>query len=146
MIAIVAATTRKGWTFKLFTALSNGLKNGRGLQSHAANRNRTVRAMNAMTPGENRNAGNGRDVADEKMDQIRDLLFGEFQREHDQRTSQLEARIRDLDTEVHRRLDALQARLDAYAGESQVERRSTFDELARGIQALGEHVRRIPRE
>ena len=110
-----------------------------GLQSHAANRNRTVRAMNAMTPGENRNAGNGRDVADEKMDQIRDLLFGEFQREHDQRTSQLEARIRDLDTEVHRRLDA-------YAGESQVERRSTFDELARGIQALGEHVRRIPRE
>jgi TolA-binding protein len=102
--------------------------------------------MNAMTPGENRDAGNGRDVADEKMDQIRDLLFGEFQRAHDQRVSQLEARIRDLDTEVHRRLDALQARLDAYAGESQAERRSTFDELARGIQELGEHVRRIPRE
>lgn len=36
MIAIVAATTRKGWTFKLFTALSNGLKNDCGLQSHAA--------------------------------------------------------------------------------------------------------------
>ncbi len=102
--------------------------------------------MNAMTIGETKNAVIGRDVADEKMDQIRDLLFGEFQRENDQRMSQLEARIRELDTEVHRRLDALQARLDAYAGESQAERRSTFDELARGINELGEHIRRIPRE
>ena len=101
--------------------------------------------MNAMTIGEANSDGANRDVADEKMEQIRDLLFGEFQREHDQRASQLEVRIRDLESEVHRRLDALQARLDAFAGESQAERRSTFDELARGIQDLGEHVRRIPR-
>ena len=101
--------------------------------------------MNAMTIGDAKNGGANRDVADEKMEQIRDLLFGEFQREHDQRASQLEVRIRDLESEVHRRLDALQARLDAFAGESQAERRSTFDELARGIQDFGEHVRRIPR-
>ncbi len=102
--------------------------------------------MNAMTIGENKNGAGGRDVADEKMDQIRDLLFGEFQRQNDQRMSQLEARIRELETDVHRRLDALQARLDAYAGESQAERRSAFDELARGVQDLGERIRQIPRE
>lgn len=102
--------------------------------------------MNATTIGESVNVANGRDVADEKMEQIRDLLFGEFQRENDRRMSQLEARIRDLDTDVHHRLDALQARLDAFAGETQAERLSTFDELARGIQELGEHIRRIPRE
>lgn len=99
-----------------------------------------------MTIGEMKNGAGGREVTDEKMDQIRDLLFGEFQRQNEQRVNQLEARIRQLETDVQRRLDALQARLEALSGESQAERRSAFDELARGIHDLGERIRQIPRD
>ena len=99
-----------------------------------------------MMVGEAALAESPRDPADEKMDQIRDLLFGEFQRHCDVRISQLEARIRNIENGVQHRLDAFQARLDALAGEVQADRRSSFDELARGLQELGEHVRRIPRD
>ena len=99
-----------------------------------------------MAIGENKNGIGSRDVADEKMEQIRDLLLGESQREHVLRMSQLEARIRELESDTHRRLDAFQARLDAFDGESQAERRTSFDELAKGIQDLSERVRKIPRE
>ena len=44
------------------------------------------------------------------------------------------------------RIDALQARFDALAGETQADRRSAFDELARGVQDLGERIRQIPRD
>lgn len=96
------------------------------------------------------NVGNGaavpRDAADEKMEQIRDLLVGEYQRDVTVRLAQLEARIRELETDVTHRLDALQARIEAMAGETQADRRSAFDELARGVQELGERIRLIPRD
>jgi hypothetical protein len=92
------------------------------------------------------NSGAARDPADEKMEQIRDLLFGEYQRQSEVRIAQLEMRIRDLESGVQRRLDALQARLDALVGESHAERRSAFDDLARGVQELGERIRQIPRD
>ena len=102
--------------------------------------------MNAMMIGDTSSGAAPRDPADEKMEQIRDLLFGEFQRHSEVRIAQLEMRIRDLESGVQRRLDALQARLDALAGESQAERRSAFDDLARGVQELGERIRQIPRD
>ena len=102
--------------------------------------------MTAMMVGENLPAGMARDPSDEKMEQIRDLLFGEFQRRSDVRISQLEARIRGMETTFQRQLDAFQARLDGLAGEVHADRRSSFDELARGLQDLSEHVRRIPRD
>jgi hypothetical protein len=101
--------------------------------------------MNSMMVGEARPSGQ-RDQADEKMEQIRDLLFGEFQRQNEVRINQLELRIRELETSMQRRLDALQARFDALAGETQADRRSAFDELAVSIQDLSERVRRIPRD
>lgn len=107
---------------------------------------RALSIMTSMIVSEARPAGGLRDPADEKMEQIRDLLFGEFQRQNDVRVNQLELRIRDLETNLQRRVDALQARFDALAGEIQAERRSAFDELARGIQELGERVRHIPRD
>jgi hypothetical protein len=109
-------------------------------------RNRAAKAMNSMTIGEIRNAAGGRDPSDEKMEQIRDLLFGEFQRQSEGRINQLETRIRDLETNLQRKLDALQARFDALTGETQADRRSAFDELARGVQELGERIRQIPRD
>jgi TolA-binding protein len=102
--------------------------------------------MNAMMIGESNSSAASRDPADEKMEQIRDLLFGEYQRQSEVRIAQLEMRIRDLESGVQRRLDALQARLEALAGESHAERRSAFDDLARGVQELGERIRQIPRD
>jgi hypothetical protein len=102
--------------------------------------------MNAMIVGETKPGAGARDPADEKMEQIRDLLFGEFQRQNELRIGQMEARIRDLETGLQRKLDALQARLEALAGEAQADRRSSFDELALGMQELADRVRRIPRD
>ncbi len=102
--------------------------------------------MNSMAMGDLRAASTPRDAADEKMDQIRDLLFGEHQRQTEARIAQLEQRIRALEADMAHRLDALQARFDALAGETQTERRTAFDELARGVQELGERIRQIPRD
>ena len=103
-------------------------------------------AMNSTMPGIHKNGILPiRDPSDEKMEQIRDLLFGEYQRQSGLRIGQLEARIRDLETAVERRLDALQARIEALSGEVQADRRSTFDELAQSVQELGERIRQIPR-
>jgi hypothetical protein len=87
-----------------------------------------------------------RDPADEKMEQIRDLLFGEYQRQSELRINQLEARIRDLEAALGHRLDALQARFDGHVGETEAGRRTAFDELSRGVQDLAERIRQIPRD
>ncbi len=93
-----------------------------------------------------KNGANPRDISDVKMDQIRELLFGEVQRQSEQRITLLEAKVRDLETSLQHRLDAMQARIDALAAETRGDRRSTLDELARGISDLGERVKRIPRD
>lgn len=102
--------------------------------------------MNATSRTELRQGLDARDPADEKMEQIRELLFGDAQRTYDARIALLEARIRELEMTVHRRLDAIHARLETLAGESRAERQSTFEELARGVQDLGDRIRRIPRD
>jgi hypothetical protein len=75
-----------------------------------------------------------RDMADVQMDQIRDLLFGEFRKQFDARLAVIEARV-----------DTIERRLDAALATGETERRATLDELSRGVAALGEHIRRIPR-
>ena len=102
--------------------------------------------MNSMAIGDLRTVTAPRDAADEKMEQIRDLLFGEHQRQTETRIAQLEQRIRDLEVDIAHRFDAVQARFDALVGETQTERRTAFDELARGVQELGERIRQIPRD
>ena len=102
--------------------------------------------MTSLSIGDIRSVSTPRDAADEKMEQIRDLLFGEHQRQTEAQIAQLEQRIRALEADMAHRLDAMQARFDALAGETQTERRTAFDELARGVQELGERIRRIPRD
>ena len=58
----------------------------------------------------------------------------------------LEARLQDLETSLHRKLDAIHVRLDAMASESAAERRTSFDELSRSIFELGDRIRRISHE
>jgi hypothetical protein len=87
-----------------------------------------------------------RDLADIKMDQIRELLFGEAQRHSDTRLALLESHVREIEAALHHRLDAMQARIDALAADVRGDQRSTLEELARGIHDLGDRIKRIPRD
>lgn len=84
-----------------------------------------------------------RAVTDEKMEQVRQLLFGEFEQQTEGRVKELEARVRELEVGLHRRLDALQARVEAMAGEIDSNQRTAHDEIASGLTELAERVRRI---
>lgn len=83
--------------------------------------------------------GNGlsatpRDPRDDQMDQIRDLLFGEYKRLTDEKFAAIEQRLCTLESRVH-----------ALAGEQVASRRDTLDDLSRGIEELGAYVRRLSR-
>jgi hypothetical protein len=93
-----------------------------------------------------KNSATTRDLPDVKMDQIRELLFGEVQRQNDLRVASLEAKYRELETSLNHRLDAMQARIDALAAETRGDRRQTLDELGRGLADLSDRIKRIPRE
>ena len=72
------------------------------------------------------------DAMDQQMEQIRELLFGEMQRQSDVRFARIEARM-----------DAIEARIGAMAGEIDADRRTSFDALARGVSDLGEQIKRM---
>lgn len=97
--------------------------------------------MNATSLDEIRNGGG--QLADEKMDQVRDLLFGEYQRKTEAHIALLEQRVREMEISVHRRLDALQARIDAVAAEGDASQRSSLDELAAAMSDVSERIRKI---
>ncbi len=86
-----------------------------------------------------------RDANDDRMDQIRDLLIGDYLRANDARFASLEGRLRDLEGLVFRRVDALSARIEALAGEVGADRRTSFDDLSRMVTELGDSIRRISR-
>ncbi len=93
--------------------------------------------MNAPSLSEIRSAV-GRELSDEKMDQVRELLVGDAVR-------RLEARITDVEVGIGRQLDALEARIEALAGASEGDRRATFEALAHSVGELSEQIRRISR-
>ena len=99
--------------------------------------------MNATSYAEFRNGSFPAVQNDEKMDQIREILFGEYQRQSEARMALLEARVRELELTVHHRLDAMQTRVEQLAGQSEADKRAAFDELARSVVDLGERIRRI---
>ena len=99
--------------------------------------------MNASSFAEFRTGSLSAVQNDEKMDQIRELLFGDYQRQSEARLAILEARLRELELAVHHRLDAIQGRVEQLAGQSEAGQRAAFDELSRGIAELGERIRRI---
>jgi hypothetical protein len=99
--------------------------------------------MNATSLTELRNGATPEEAADDKIEQIRDLLYGDFKRDHDTRLKNLELQVKELETSLHRRLDVIQSRLEAMAAEQTTERRASFDELSRSIFELGDRIRRI---
>ena len=96
-------------------------------------------ALSGMINGK----GLSRSVSDEKMEQVRELLFGEFEQETLLRVAALEARVRELEVDLNRRLDGMQARLEALAGEIDSNHLTTHQEISAGLQELAERVRRV---
>ncbi len=57
----------------------------------------------------------------------------------------LDARLRELETVVIRRLGEIEARLDALSGRAGADRREAFEELSRNVTELGRRIREIAR-
>ena len=100
--------------------------------------------MNATSLSELRGAA-GRDLTDERMEQVRELLVGDAVRSMEARLAFLEARIGDIEVGIGRQLDALEARIEALAGAAEGDRRTTFEALAHSVAELGEQIKRISR-
>lgn len=105
--------------------------------------------MSATSYNDMRNSvGNpgSRDPLEDKMEQIRELLFGEFKRDSDARIALIDARVRELETGLHRKLDAIQARLDTLGSEIKTDRNAAFDDLSISVSDLADRIRRIARD
>lgn len=86
-----------------------------------------------------------KDGAEDRMEQIRELLVGEHLRVQESRLTAVESRLRDLEGLVFRRVDSMSARIEALAAEAGSDRRAAFDELSRMVLELSENIRRISR-
>jgi hypothetical protein len=93
--------------------------------------------------GDYRNGMARSEPFEDKMQQIRELLFGEFKRDSDARLALIEARVRELEQGLHRKLDAIQASLEVLSSDVAAERRRSLDQLAESIDELGHKIRRI---
>lgn len=82
-------------------------------------------------------------AGDNKMEQIRQLLFGDQLALSAERLTALEVRQNDFEHNVLQRLDVISQRLDALSRDVQADRRAAFDELARAVHELGSRVRGI---
>jgi hypothetical protein len=89
------------------------------------------------------NGSGSRPISDEKMDQVRELLFGEFEKQTELRVAEMEARMRELEVGLHRRLDAMEAGLEALSGELDASQRTTHQEIAGGLQEVAERLRNL---
>lgn len=98
--------------------------------------------MNAPSLNEIRGTS-GRDMTDEKLDQIREIVVGDAFRRVESRLTHLENRFNDLEVSVARQLDALEARIESLAAASDGDRRETFEALAASVASLSEQIRRI---
>ncbi len=102
--------------------------------------------MSATTLNELRNGATSQALADEKMDQVRELLIGDYERRNAARVSVLEDRIQNLELALHGRLDALQARLEAMSAKMDANQHQTLDDIGTGLQELGAKLKQAVSE
>ena len=103
--------------------------------------------MSASYNPELRNGAQGpRDPLEDKMEQIRELLFGEFKRDSDARIALIEARVRELEAGIHRKLDTIQQRIETLSGDMRAGRTAAFDELSASVSELAQRISRIARD
>ena len=92
--------------------------------------------MNATPPpGEFRNGSAMRDPDVEKMDQIRELLVGEHVRSNEARMAAMEARLREIETGLIQRLDAMASKRWPERPRAIAARRSTTSREASSTSA-----------
>jgi len=101
--------------------------------------------MTATSLGALRDGEPTRKITDEKMDQVRELLLGDDLRRTELRLDAIENRISVFETDVARRIDAMQARIEAMSGEVAGERRAAFDELAKVMAELSQRIKSVSR-
>jgi len=101
--------------------------------------------MNAPNLNDIRSAFAAREAGDEKMNQVRDLLIGDFVRVSEARLAALEGRIRDLETGIGERLTLLQQRIETLGADHTADRQAAFDELGKHVRDLGERIRVLSR-
>lgn len=96
--------------------------------------------MNATSLEELRSSAANRDLRDEKMEQVRQLLYGDHARDVSTRFMLLETRLRELETGFSRQLEAISERLEALSRDVTQDRRSDFHELSKCIAELGDRI------
>jgi hypothetical protein len=101
--------------------------------------------MNMTSPPDLWAGPAARAMTDEKMDQVRELLFGDYKRNADVQLAAMDARLRELEGVMTRRLADLEARLEALVSRTSEDKRGAFDELARGVGELSQRIRDIAR-
>ncbi len=102
-------------------------------------------SMNAPSLNDLRNAVPARELADEKMNQVRDLLIGDFVRLTDARLAAVETRMRDLETGFGQRLQVLHQRIETLAADTSIDRRAAFDELSKSVLELSGRIHTLSR-
>lgn len=85
------------------------------------------------------------DATDEKMEQVRELLFGNYQRATENHVAELERRMREMEARIGQRLDAMAARIEALSGEVEASQRTTLEEIGRSMQDVSDRLRSIRR-
>ena len=101
--------------------------------------------MNMTSPADLWAGPGSRALSDEKMEQVRELLFGDYRRHADLQLAAMDARLRELESVLTRRLADLEARLEALASRNSEDRRGAFEELSRNVTELGQRIRDIAR-
>lgn len=82
-------------------------------------------------------------LGDERMEQVRELLFGDYKRQCEQQIAALEARLAEVQTALVRRLDDVETRLAALATDTRDGQKAAFGDLARNVTELGERIRAL---
>jgi hypothetical protein len=102
--------------------------------------------MHGRLPSEARNgAAMSLPLSDERMDQVREILFGDYRRQCEQQFAALEARLLEMQAAFNRRFEELEARLAGFSADARAGQRAAFAELARDVGELGERIRALSR-
>lgn len=86
-----------------------------------------------------------RDTDADKFEQIQELLVGDLRRKSEARISELESRIKVLETNMLRRLESLESRISEVAFRNEEHQKKTIDEVSRGMGELSERLKNVSR-
>lgn len=74
------------------------------------------------------------------IDKVRDLLFGEAQREHDQRIADLDASMKAMDARIAEQFKAMEARMDATSQALSSRHEESMRQIGEAIVSVGRQI------